>query len=216
MRNFAVILSGCGFKDGTEITEAVSTLIALKKMGANYEVFSLDKIVASTNHLSDETLGEQNLLEASARITRGKIKRLEELNSEPFDAIIFPGGFGAALHLCDFAKKGAACSVDPVVEKIVNLFYEESKPIGAFCIAPALIAKILGKHNPVLTIGNDEATAKEIEKTGASHVVCEVTDYTTDRESKLVTTPAYMYDEADAFEVYTGIERAVKELVEMA
>jgi enhancing lycopene biosynthesis protein 2 len=216
MKKIAVILSGCGFKDGSEVTESVSTLIALSRHEVEYQVYSLNQETDTTHHLSDEPLGKQNLLEASSRISRGRTKDLNELKSDYYDAIIFPGGYGAALHLCDFAKKGASCSVNPIVRKIITTFHDEAKPIGAFCIAPTLIGKVLGKHSPTMTIGDDTETANELEKMGAQHVKCKVTDYTSDRENKIISTPAYMYDSATPFEVFTGINNAINEIVEMA
>ena len=215
MKNVAVVLSGCGFKDGAEITESVSTLIALGNNGATYQVFAPDLSITATDHLTDKPCGERNLMSESARIARGQVKPLTELKPNDFDALAFPGGFGAALHLCEFAKSGAECKVNPEVESAIKGFHADSKPIATICIAPALIARVLGSHGVTVTIGNDMDTASEIEKTGAHHVECTVDDYVTDRESKVITTPAYMYD-AQPYEVFKGISGAIKELVEMA
>ena len=215
MKKIAVVLSGCGFKDGAEITESVSSLIALSELGAKINIFAPNLNVTSTNHLTGETDGERNVLSESARIARGNIQNLNKLNESDFDGIVFPGGFGAALHLCDFAKNGAKSKVLPEVKKNILNFHSSSKPIAAICIAPALIARVLGEFQVAVTIGNDSATAGEINKTGAQHVECAVTDYVTDRENKLITTPAYMY-EAKPHEVFTGIRRALTEFYEMA
>jgi enhancing lycopene biosynthesis protein 2 len=215
MKKFAVILSGCGHKDGSEITESVSSLIALSEAKTEYQIFAPEIIVKSTNHITGESEDSRSILSEAARIARGKIHDLSELNSSEFDGLVFPGGFGAALHLCTFATEGAKCKVLPKIEKIILNFHNDNKPIGAICIAPALIARVLGKFNVTLTIGNDSETAKEIEKTGATHVNCAVDDFITDRENKIVTTPAYMYD-ASPIQVFTGIRKAIKELVEMS
>lgn len=217
MKKIAVILSGCGYQDGAEITEAVSTLIALSELGADYKVFSISKEFKANNFLTGQPTDEtRNILNESARISRGDITELSKLNVEEFDGVAFPGGFGAALHLCDWAKKGSACSVDPLVQNVVEGFYRDSKPILAICIAPALIARVLGQHGVTVTIGEDKETAAEIEKTGAQHENCVVTDYVTDRAHKVITTPAYMYDTAKPFEVFKGISGAAKEFFEMA
>jgi enhancing lycopene biosynthesis protein 2 len=215
MKQIAIILSGCGYKDGSEITESVSTLIALSEIGASYKMFALNKNFPSTNHKSGASEDQRNTLTESARIARGDIQDLRELNEENFDALILPGGYGAALHLCNWAEKGADCDVDKDVARILNDFHSAGKPIAGICIAPALLAKVFGSSGLSLTIGNDKSTAKEIQKTGANHVDCAVTDFVSDRKNKIVTTPAYMY-EAKAFEVYTGIRKAIHELVEMA
>ncbi len=216
MKNIAVVLTGCGFQDGTEITEAISTLVALGRQGAQYQCFAPDKNYMGKDHLTSEADAERNTLSESARIARGKVSPLQELYSEDFDGIVFPGGFGAALHLCEWAQKGSKGAVDPEAVRIIKSFYDESKPIGAMCIAPALIAKVLGDQEITVTIGEDKETAAEIEKTGATHENCPVHDYVTDRAHKVVTCPAYMYGEAQPYEVNQGIEGLIKELVEMA
>lgn len=217
MKKIAVVLSGCGHRDGAEITEAISALIAIGQNGANHEIFAPNKDVSVTNPLTGESKSEtRNILEESARIARGHIKDLSQLNEKSFDALVFPGGFGAALHLSDWALKGAKSQVLPEIEQIIKSFHSAGKPIAAICIAPTLIAKVLGSESVTITIGVDKDTASEIEKTGAQHENCAVTDFITDRAHKVVTTPAYMYDDAKPFEVFQGISLAIKELVEMA
>jgi enhancing lycopene biosynthesis protein 2 len=215
MKRIAVVLSGCGHKDGAEITESVSTLIALSEAHADYKIFAPNLEITSTDHRSGAPDGKRNVLTEAARIARGSIQDVKELSAKDFDAIVFPGGFGAALNLCDFAKNGSRCHVHPEVDRVIKEFHSAEKPIGAFCIAPALIARVLGNEGISVTIGNDANTAKEIEKTGAQHVDCSVDDYITDREHKIVTSPAYMYD-AKPHQVFNGIRRAIQELVEMS
>lgn len=198
MRKIAVVLSGCGHQDGTEITEAVSSLISLSELGVKYQCF------APEAHM-----------EESARISRGEISDIKNLKASDFDAIVFPGGFGAAKRLSNWAEKGASCSVQTDVERVIREFNDQDKPIGAVCIAPAIVARVLGAKNINLTIGNDKETASEIQKTGAQHVNCPVTDYISDRDNKILSTPAYMYD-AQPNEVFTGIRKMIRELVEMA
>lgn len=214
-KSFAVVLSGCGFKDGAEITESVSTLICLSEAGIHYEVFAPDLAAPSTDHLTNEHKEPRNILHEAARIARGKVRNLKELKASNFDAVVFPGGFGAALHLCNWAQAGASCKVHPEAERVLKEFHAAEKPIGGICIAPALIARVLGKNKVTVTIGDDRETADEIKKTGAYHENCAVDDYVTDRENKVVTTPAYMY-EAEPFQVFTGIRKALRELAEMA
>lgn len=216
MKNFAVVISGCGFKDGAEITESISTLIALAEAKIQYQVFAPNLTVESVNHLTGEKEGTHSVLAEAARISRGKIQDLKNLDAHNFEALIFPGGFGVAQHLCDFALAGAKCRPLPDAKRVIEEFHKKDKPIGAFCIAPALIASVLGHHGVTLTIGNHAETAKELEKMGAIHANCAVDDYVTDRETKIITTPAYMYDEATPFQVFTGIRRAIREIIEMS
>lgn len=215
MKKIAVVLSGCGFKDGAEITEAVSTLIALSEAGAEYKIFAPNLEFTATNHISDQTQEKRNILTEASRIARGEISELKNLSVNDFDGIVFPGGFGAALHLCTWAQDGSGCQVNEDIQHIITDFHKNAKPIAAICIAPALIAKVLGEHKINITIGNDKETAQEIEKTGAKHVECKVDDFITDRDAKIITTPAYMY-EAKPHLVFKGISGAVNELVNMA
>lgn len=217
MKKVAVILSGCGHQDGAEITEAISTLIALSQLGVSYSCFAPTMTFHPTNHQTGEkNLAEtRDLLTESARIARGQIQDIQSLKEKEFDAIIFPGGFGAALHLSNWAEKGAQCQVHPQVERLIKEFHHSSKPIGAICIAPTLVAKVLGSQGVTVTIGNNAAVIEQIEKTGASHVECPVDDFITDRLHKVITTPAYMYD-TEPHKVFKGIKSLVNELVEMA
>ncbi len=212
MARVGVILSGCGYLDGAEIQEAVLTLLALDRAGAEAICLAPDvpqrKVV---NHLTGEEQGEsRNVLVESARIARGQIRDVAEATAEELDALILPGGFGAALNLCDFAVAGPDCTVDPGVARLVREVHAASKPIGAICIAPALIAKILGDEGVELTIGNDAETAAALERMGAHHCDCPVDAFVVDRKQKVVTTPAYMLGPG-VKDVAAGIERCVAE-----
>ena len=217
MKKVAVILSGCGNKDGAEITEAVSLLISLSQNGAEYMCFAPSVEFEALNFINDQALGQKrNVLTEAARIARGKIQDLKNLDIKTYDALAFVGGFGAAKNLSDWAAKGAKCSVLPDVEKVIKAFHKETKPIAAVCIAPVLLAKVLGSEGVTVTVGDDKETIAEILKTGAQHEACSVDDYVTDRETKVITTPAYMYGNAKPHEVFKGISGLAKELVEMA
>ena len=216
-KKIAVVLSGCGNQDGAEITESVSTLLALSECDANYQLYAPDMSFSAKNFLTGKPSGEtRNVLQESARIARGQIRALAELDPADFDAVIFPGGFGAALNLCNWGEAGAQCHVQPDVERVIQEFYRLEKPIGAICIAPALIARVLGHRGVTVTLGKESGASAEVLKTGAHHEVCAVDDFITDRENRIVSTPAYMYDGAKPFAVYSGIRRAVREIIEMA
>lgn len=205
MKKFALILAGCGHQDGTEITEAVSLLIALNSLGAQVQCFSPRM----------EFQG-RNLLDESQRIARGSAKDLASLNSQEFDALIFPGGFGAAMHLCNWASRGASAEVHPLVKKQILDFHQSGKPIGAVCIAPVLLALTLGSKHITLTLGDEHEVIDQIQKTGAHHEICNVDDFISDRDHKIVTSPAYMYDKASPHEVFKGLEGLCREIFEMA
>src|SRR5512133_2943461 len=158
MKKIGVILSGCGVNDGSEIHEAVITLLAIDRAGAEAICMAPDiEQMQVVNHLTGTPVAgeKRNVLVESARIARGKIRNLKEVKGNEIDALILPGGFGAAKNLCDFALKGAACAVNPEVERLLREVHQAGKPIGALCIAPALVARILGKEQPTVTIGTD-------------------------------------------------------------
>ena len=219
MKKIGVVLSGCGFYDGAEIHESVLTLLAIDKAGAEAICMAPDmKQMHVINHLNGEETGEKrNVLQESARIARGNIKNIADIKVGDIDALIFPGGFGAAKNLCDFAVKGSECDVQPDVASLVKVMIEAKKPVGAACIAPALIAGIFkGNENtkPSLTIGNDKDTAGAIETMGSSHVNCQVKEFTVDHENKIVSTPAYMLA-TRITDVAEGIEKMVNAVIEM-
>lgn len=215
MKKVAVVLSGCGFLDGSEITEAISSLIALSELHTEVKCFAPSDSFPTTDHFTKKSGEARSALHESARIARGHIEDLKALHERDFDAVVFPGGFGAATNLSDWGKVGAKAKVHSEVARVIREFHSSSKPIGAICIAPTLVAKVLGSEGVNVTIGDDMETAREIEKTGAHHVRCAVTDYVSDRDHKVLTTPAYMY-EAKPHEVFTGIRKMMAELVEMA
>jgi enhancing lycopene biosynthesis protein 2 len=213
-KRFAVILAGCGVFDGTEIHEATLTLLAIAKSGGSYVCFAPDKEQTQViNHLTGELMKEErNMMVESARISRGKIKPLNLFEPEKFDAVIFPGGFGVAKNLCSLEFEGSECTVDPEVELAVIASVEASIPIGAMCIAPALIAKILPGAD--VTIGKDPETIKLIEKMGGIHHRTNHGEVIIDEKYKLVTTPCYMLD-AKILQIAEGTQNVVNELINL-
>ena len=215
-KKVGVLLSGCGVFDGTEIHEAVLTILALDRAGSeiicmapNEEQFHV------INHLTQkETDEKRNVLVESARIARGEIKDLKEVNASDLDALIIPGGFGAAKNLSDFAIKGADASVYPEVKRILEEMVSADKPIGAICIAPATLVKALADKNPEVTIGSDQDTASAIEAMGGRHITCAVDMIHVDEKNRIVTTPAYMVGPGIK-EVAVGIEKLVGQILSM-
>ncbi len=217
-KKIGVVLSGCGVMDGSEIHESVLTLLAIDRAGAEAVCMAPNiKQFHVINHLTDEeSKGEaRNVLTESARIARGKIRDLASVKATEIDALIFPGGYGAAKNLCDYAFKGPDCSVNPDVARLAKEVHEAGKPIGVICIAPVIGAKVLGAEHPKITIGTDKNTAKDIEKMGAKHVACPVQEFVVDRERKLVSTPAYMLAQRIS-EAAAGIDKLVKTVIELA
>ena len=214
-KKIAVILSGCGVYDGAEIQESVITLLRLDQRGAQVQCFAPDiPQLHVVNHLPGEEMPEsRNVLVESARIARGEVKDIKQANAEEFDALIVPGGFGAAKNLSDFAVKGAECSVNPQVLALAEAFAEAGKPVGLICISPALAAKIYGP-GVTCTIGNDTDTVAALDKMGASHQECAVEDIAEDTARKLVSTPAYMLGK-NISEVASGINKLVDRVLEL-
>ena len=217
-KKVAVILSGCGFLDGSEIHEAVLTLYFLSKHKADTTIFAPDinqmhVINHSTKGVASET---RNVLIESARIARGKIQPLPNAKIDDIDAVILPGGFGAAKNLSNFAVKGSEAELNLQLKEFLTMALKAKKTIGAICISPALIATFFkgSETHPLLTIGNDTQTAKTLESMGAKHKNRSVNDIEFDEKLKIVTTPAYMYD-APIAQVGEGIEKLVKKVLEV-
>mgnify|MGYP000331610559 CR=1 FL=1 len=217
MAKVGVVLSGCGVSDGSEIHEATLTLFFLDRAGAEIICMSPDcEQMEVIDHLKGAPAKEtRNVLVESSRIARGEIKNIQEITSDDLDALIFPGGLGAAKNLCDFVVKGADCTVNAEVERLIREMHTAKKPVGFICIAPVLAAKVLGANNPELTIGNDKGTAGILEQMGARHVESSVDNAVTDETNKIVTTSAYMLGPTIS-KVALGIEKVVSEILRLA
>lgn len=210
----AVILAGSGVFDGSEIHEATMALYAISKQGGTYEIFAPNiEQHHVVNHLTGEEMQEKrNVLVESARIARGKISDLETLDVRAFDALILPGGFGVAKNLSDFAFNGAKAEVLESVKRCILAFVEQKKPIGALCISPAIVAKVLDKA--IVTIGQDTDTISAIEEMGAQHKLTNHGEVVIDKKYKLATTPCYMLD-ANIVDIANGAEHVVKAVFEL-
>ena len=193
-KEFAVVLSGCGVYDGAEIHEATMTLLAIKEANADYQCFAPDiPRYHVINHLTGKEMNEsRNVLVESARIARGDIKALSEFKATDYDALIFPGGFGAAKNLSTVAFDGPKATVNTEVESSIKQMLSLHKPIGALCISPAVIARVI--QGVEVTIGNDKETAETIEKMGSKHVVTTHGQVVHDHKYNVFTTPCYMLD----------------------
>ncbi len=218
MAKVGVVLSGCGVFDGSEINESVITLLALDRAGVEAVCMAPNLMQYDViDHLSgDVAQEERNILIESSRIARGKIKDLNTVTAADIDALVLPGGFGAAKNLSTFATMGADCNVNNDLFALVTEMVVAGKPIAAICIAPVVIAKILGSQgkNPLLTIGNDATTAEAITQMGATHVECAVDSCVIDQKLKIVSTPAYMLANSIS-EAATGIEKAITALLKL-
>lgn len=217
----AVILSGCGVFDGSEIHEAVCTLLAIDKAGAEYQCFAPNTWQAKTvDHFTGQTSAlagddeNRNVLAESARIARGNIKPLSEFKAADFDAVIFPGGFGAAMNWSDFAAKGPACDVNEEIRRVIEESHAKGLVIGAMCIAPVVIARVLGSHKVKVTIGTDKDIARGIDKMGAVHEAKNSTEVCVDTDNRVVTTPCYMLDKSIK-DICRSTENLVEEIMEL-
>lgn len=214
-KKIAVLLAGCGKADGSEIHEATLTLLAIDQQGADYHIFAPNiQQHDVVNHISGEVLNEKrNVLVEAARIARGDIKDLKEYDAANYDALILPGGFGAAKNLCSFAIEGENMSINEEVHKAIQTTHEAQKPIGALCIAPVIVAKAL--QGTTVTLGQDESIAQIIENWGSKHEKTSHGEITSDFENKVVTTPCYMLD-ASISDIYNGATALVKKVLEWA
>lgn len=215
-KTVGVILSGCGYLDGAEIQEAVCTLLALDRAGAKVRCYAPDVAFDVVDHRTGKPTGEQrNALAEAARIARGAVEDVAKARADQLDAVVLPGGFGAAKVLSNFATAGAACKVRDDVARLLREVHAAGKPIGAICIAPAVIARALGEHGPTLTIGHDAGTAAALESMGCTHRDCDVTEFVVDQDNRIVSTPAYMLGPSVAH-VSEGIDKCVDAVLAMA
>ncbi len=214
MKKFAVILSGCGVYDGSEIHEATLSLLAIAKQGAYYRIFAPDMDQHHVvNHITGEEMNEtRNVLVESARIARGEISDLKEFRADEFDGLLMPGGFGAAKNLSSWAFEGADATVLPELEDAVRGMVEAGKPVGALCISPVILARIFGEVD--LTIGNDESTIDALVSLGANHVYTTHGEVVVDEKHNLVTTPCYMLD-ANIDQIADGAGNVVDAMLKM-
>jgi len=219
MKRVGVILAGCGVNDGSEIHEAVLTLLALDRAGAQAVCLAPDLPQAQVwDHLAAAKSGEsRNVLVESARIARGRIRRLSEVRGDELDAVVIPGGFGSVLNLSDFGSQGAACRVDAGVERLLRELLDQGKPIGALCIAPGTLARVLqgAGRSARLTIGHDAETAGILEQLGQKHVDCAAGQAVVDEQNRIVTSPAYMLARSIG-EVADSAEALVREVLRLA
>ena len=219
MVRVGVCLSGCGVFDGSEIHESVLTLLALDRGDAEVLCMAPDMPQMHViDHRTGKPTGEQrNALTEAARIARGKIVPLAQVRARELDALILPGGFGAAKNLCDFAVAGADAKARADLQRLLREMLAARKPIGAVCIAPAAVAAALkGSGTSVtLTIGDDADTARALEAMGARHEPCPVDEFRVDVQHRIVSTPADMYD-ARLRDVAQGVERLVAEVLRLA
>ena len=218
MKKVGVLLSGCGVNDGAEIHESVLTMLFLDKPGVEMILMApnIDQMHVINHYTGQEMEEYRNVLVESSRIARGEIKDMAEVSGNDLDALVIPGGFGVAKNLCDYAMAGPECSVNPDVYRLIAELRLMNKPIGAICIAPVMMAKILGEQEESanMTIGYDETTSTDIISMGSKHIDCPVTEMIIDEDKKIVTTPAYM--EANSIkEAADGIEQLIKKVLSM-
>ena len=214
-KSIAVILSGCGHQDGAEIHEATLTLLAIHKNGAEYQCYAPDIAQHHVlNHINGKEMNEQrNVLIESARIARGQIKNLADFQADLHDALVIPGGLGAAKNLSTYAFKGSSCTVNNDLQKAILAMREQDKPIGALCIAPVILARILDKIE--VTIGQDPATIANIETMNAAHQATMQGEIVVDNVHKIVTTPCYMLN-SRVDQIAEGAERLIQEVLKLS
>ncbi len=210
-KKIGVLLSGCGVFDGTEIHESVLTLLFIDQSGAEAVCFAPDIPQAHVvNHLTQKEMSEiRNVLVESARIARGQIRNIDEVDVAELDAVILPGGFGAAKNLSEFAFKGPQGKVNESVAMFLEKVIQAGKPLGALCIAPVTVGMALKNRAPELTIGSEPEVIEALKALGVKHALCKVDEICVDVKNNIVTTPAYMLGTGIA-DVAKGIQKLVE------
>ncbi len=217
MKKVAVVLSGCGVFDGAEIYESTLTLLNLDRLDVPYQCMAPNiPQMHVINHFTGQVVeGEtRNVLVEAARVARGEIVDLAQVNAADYSAVIFPGGFGAAKNLCDFAVKGPDCEVNPEVERLISEALAAKIPLGFVCIAPAIMGKVAQKAGlqTTLTLGTGADWAEKMQAMGTHHLSCPVREVAIDEAHRIISTPAYM-EAGRISEAADGIEKLVKTLV---
>lgn len=214
MKNIAIILSGCGVYDGSEIGEAMSLMLSVELSGFEYSLYAPNKAqLRVVNHLNGDVKTEsRNALEEAARIARGNIKDLKDFDANKHDALVLPGGFGAALNLSNYAL-GGDLEIDADVKKAVLDMYKSSKPIGAMCIAPVILAGLI--DGVKITLGKAADDANRVCKMGAEHKECAIDELCVDKEHKICTTACYMLEDASLAKVFRAAQSLVEKLAEL-
>lgn len=217
MKKFAIILSGCGRADGSEIHESVTAMLAISDLGGAYDCYApnIEQVAVINGLTSEKTAEHRNVLVESARLARGDIKDIRELKLSDYDGILLPGGLGAVTNWCNFAQAGIECNVEKSISDVLEEAYKQKLVIGAMCIAPVVVAKVLGKYGVTVTIGNDKTVAKSIETAGAHQQDTKVEDACVDEKNRIVTTPAYMLAH-NISEVNQGARSLVKAMMRLA
>lgn len=217
MKKFAIILSGCGRADGSEIHESVTAMLAISDLGGTYDCYApnIEQAAVINGLTSEKTAEHRNVLVESARLARGDIKDIRELKLSDYDGILLPGGLGAVTNWCNFAQAGIECNVEKSISDVLEGAYKQKLVIGAMCIAPVVVAKVLGKYGVTVTIGNDKTVAKSIETAGAHQQDTKVEDACVDEKNRIVTTPAYMLAH-NISEVNQGARSLVKAMMRLA
>lgn len=226
MKKIAVVLSGCGNRDGSELQETLSLLLAVDKKGWQYQCFAPEGLFEVVSHVDgynlDEDVEEGSVVDVeerdvfveSARIARGDIKPLSEYRPADFDALFLPGGMGAARNLSTFAYEGEKMMVIDILHDAILETYRAQKPIAAMCIAPMILARVLGRYEITLTLGNTCPASEVAQALGARHQICSATEVCVDADHKIVTTPAYMVASRIS-EIFAGGEALVDAVSEM-
>ena len=222
MKKIAVILSGCGNRDGSELQESLGLLLAIDRRGWQYQCFAPEgmfEVVPHIDVVDDEEdegklvdIEQRDIFVESARIARGNLLPLEQYRPADYDALALPGGMGAARNLSTFAFDGPKMEVVDLVTDAILETYRAKKPVVAMCIAPMVLAKVLGRYEVRLTLGPDDNQASEVARGFGAHVqACGPTDVCVDSEHKVLTTPAYMAASRIS-EIFAGAENMVAEL----
>ena len=226
MKKIAIILSGCGNRDGSELQESLSLMLAIDRRGWQYQCFAPEGYFEVVPHIDvpdDEDaeegtvvdLEQRDIFVESARIARGNLLPIEDYKPADYDALALPGGMGAARNLSSFAFDGPRMMVIDSVQDAILETYRAHKPVVAMCIAPMVLAKVLGRYEVELTLGPDNNQASGIAKGfGCRICACGPTDVCVDSEHKVITTPAYMAATRIS-EIFTGAENMVARLAEM-
>ena len=219
MKNFAIILSGCGGMDGTETHEATCLMLAIKQNGCNYRCFAINENQKYVVHSGmQQTSEKRNMLAEAGRLDRGITKDFAKLDKNQFDALVFPGGYGTGTSFSDFIEcNGTSCKknlnykVRAEIKNVIQEFHAQGKPVFAGCLATILPNGSL-KGLKIMT-DTGRYTEEAIIKNGNKPVVCQAGEICIDEENKIITAPYYLSSKVDIDTIFAESDKGIKAVI---
>jgi enhancing lycopene biosynthesis protein 2 len=228
-KRVAVILSGCGHRDGSDVAETMLAFLMLDRAGAKVICAAPDAEQREVvDHLMDAAASAiatptaaatssvpRNARVEAARLAPGEVLPLAALDPNRLEGLFIPSGRGVATLLSDYAEKGALCAVDPDLARVMKALLAAKKPMGFVGLAAVLAARVLGPVAGVrLTLGSKAVVAaKHAAVMGADVRPGAIDDVIADERARVYSTPGLEAEGARLAQVAKAIEKLARALV---